>query len=339
MYKIAIMPGDGIGSEVIDEAIKVLNATELEYEKIQCDVGGTAYIKNGSALPKESIQACEDADAVLFGAVGHDTVSYDIPRKVLIYLRVEKNAYANIRPFKTYLQNNKTDENQHIDITIIRDNAEGFSLQHPGILGKTLGTDRRVITSDGAGRIIKKAFEHATQKQRKKVTCIDLSNWLYSDKLFRETFIKISEKYPEFETEMIHVDVAAMHISAHPERFDIIVTPDIFGDILSGIIISKIGGIGIPPSACIGDDFAYFEPIHGPAWDIAGQGTANPIASILSAKLMLEYLQENEKAQLIETAVTKVLQEGTTRTFDIGGNSTTSEMGDAIAQKVRSINK
>lgn len=332
------MPGDGIGSEVIEEAMKVLNATKLKYEKIECDVGGTAYIKNGSPLPKESIRACEDADAVLFGAVGHDTVSYDIPRKVLIYLRVEKKAYANIRPLKKYLHCNNSGENQHIDITIIRDNAEGFSLQHPGMLGKTLGTDRRVITSDGAGRIIKNAFKYATQKQRKKVTCIDLSNWLYSDKLFRETFIQISEKYPELETEMIHVDVAAMDISAHPERFDIIITPDIFGDILSGIIISKIGGIGIPPSACIGDDFAYFEPIHGPAWDIAGKGTANPIASILSAKLMLEYLQENERAQLIETAVKKVLQKGTTRTFDIGGNSTTSEMGDAIAQEVQSIN-
>ena len=335
MYKIAVMPGDGIGSEVIAEAIKVLNATELEYEQIKCDIGGTAYLKNGNPLPKESIQACEDADAILFGAVGHDTVSYDIPRKVLIYLRVEKNAYANIRPFKTYLQNNKSDENQHIDMTIIRDNAEGFSLQHPGMLGKTLGTDRRIITSNGAERIIKYAFEHAIEKQRKKVTCIDQSNWLYSDKLFRETFNQVSEKYSELETEMMHVDVAAMNISAHPERFDIIITPDIYGDILSGIIISKIGGIGIPPSACIGDDFAYFEPIHGPAWDIAGEGTANPTASILSAKLMLEYLEETENAQQIEKAVKNVLKQGTTKTFDLGGTSTTSEMGDAIAQEVQ----
>jgi len=334
MYKIAVMPGDGIGSEVIAEAIKVLNATELEYEQIKCDIGGTAYLKNGNPLPKESVQACEDADAILFGAVGHDTVSYDIPRKVLIYLRVEKNAYANIRPFKTYLQKKKADDTP-IDITIIRDNAEGFSLQHPGMLGKTLGTDRRIITENGATKIIEYAIKYAIQHNRNKITCIDQSNWLYSDKLFRETFEKIVENYPALENDVMHVDVAAMNISAHPEKFDVIVTPDLYGDILSGIIISKIGGIGIPPSACIGDDFAYFEPIHGPAWDIAGDGTANPTASILSAKLMLEYLQETEKAQQIEEAVTNVLKQGTTRTFDLGGTSTTSEMGDAIAQEVR----
>jgi len=136
----------------------------------------------------------------------------------------------------------------------------------------------------------------------------------------------------------MHVDVAAMNISTHPQKFDVIVTPDLYGDILSGIVISKIGGIGMPPSASIGDDFAYFEPIHGPAWDIAGQNKANPIASILSAKLMLEYIQEPEKAQLIEEAVINVLKQGTTLTFDLGGTSTTSQLGDAIAQElVRSL--
>jgi len=333
MYKIAVLPGDGIGSEVVAEALKVLNATELKYEPIKCDIGGTAYLKNGNPLPKESIQACEDADAVLLGAVGHDTVSYDIPRKVLIYLRVEKNAYANIRPFKTYL--NREPNDPPIDITIIRDNAEGFSLQHPGMLGKTLGTDRRIITENGATKIIEYAYKYATQHNRNKITCIDQSNWLYSDKLFRETFIKIAENNPTLENDTMHVDVAAMNISAHPEKFDVIVTPDIYGDILSGIIISKIGGIGIPPSACIGDNFAYFEPIHGPAWDIAEKNMANPIASILSTKLMLEYLQETEKAQKIDEAVTNILKQGTTRTFDLGGTSTTTEMGDAIAQEVR----
>ena len=335
MYKIAVMPGDGIGSEVVTEAIKVLEATELEYEQIQCDIGGTAYLKNGNPLPKESIQACEDADAILFGAVGHDTVSYDIPRKVLIYLRVEKNAYANIRPFKTYLDKNT--DNTPIDITIIRDNAEGFSLQHPGMLGKTLGTDRRVITEDGATRIIDYAYKYAKDNNRKKITCIDQSNWLYSDKLFRETYEKIAENHPNIPSDVMHVDVAAMKISAHPQKFDVIVTPDIYGDILSGIIISKIGGIGMPPSASIGDSFAYFEPIHGPAWDIAGQNKANPVASILSTKLMLEYIQEPEKAQLIEEAVVNVLKQGTALTFDLGGTSATTDMGDAIAKEVKSI--
>ena len=335
-HKIAVMPGDGIGPEVIRESIKALRATELNIEFIPCDIGGTAYLKNGDPLPPESIQACNESDAVLFGAVGHDYVSYEIPRKVLIYLRLEKDAYANIRPLKTYpgIQGHKPNK-KPIDIVIVRDNAEGFSLQHSGLLGKTLGTDRRVITQYGAQRIIKYAYKYATTHNRQKITCIDQSHWLYSDKFFRTVFKDLSEKHPTLTNNYQHVDVAAMLITTHPENFDIIVTPDIYGDILSAVAISSTGGVGMAPSACIGDNFAFFEPIHGTAWDIAGKEIANPIASILSAKLMLEYLNETEAAQLVENAVTTVLSEGQTRTQDIGGHSTTSEVGDAIAQKIQ----
>lgn len=335
-HKIAVMPGDGIGPEVTNEAIKTLQATELNIEFIQCDIGGTAYLKNGDPLPPESTQACKESDAVLFGAVGHDYVSYEIPRKVLIYLRLEKDAYANIRPLKLYpgiqRQNQKP-----IDIVIVRDNAEGFSLQHSGLLGKTLGTDRRVITQYGAQRIINYAYKYATEHNRQKVTCIDQSHWLYSDKFFRNVFKDLSEKHPSLTNDYQHVDVAAMLLASHPENFDVIVTPDIYGDILSAIAISSIGGVGMAPSACMGDNFAFFEPIHGTAWDIAGKDIANPIASILSAKLMLEYLNEVEAAQLVENAVTMVLSEGQIRTRDIGGQSTTSEVGDAVATKIQQI--
>ncbi|MCW4041703.1 MAG: isocitrate/isopropylmalate dehydrogenase family protein [Candidatus Bathyarchaeota archaeon] len=333
-YKIAVMPGDGIGEEVTSEAIKVLEATGLIFETISCTIGGTAYLKNGDPLPPESVDACAEADAVLFGAVGHDYVSYDIPRKVLIYLRLEKDAFANIRPLKTYpgVQSEQQKKNgTKIDMVIVRDNAEGFSLQHSGLLGKSLGTDRRVITQYGANRIIDFAHEYAMKNNRKKITCIDQSNWLYSDKFFRSVFEGSSERYSTFSKDFMHVDVAAMMLSKQPENFDVIVTPDIYGDILSGIVISKIGGVGMAPSACIGDKFAFFEPIHGTAWDIAGKGIANPIASIFSAKLMLEWLGRGEEAQMIENAVSTVLQEGEVRTPDIGGFSSTSEVGDAIA--------
>jgi 3-isopropylmalate dehydrogenase len=335
-HKIAVMPGDGIGPEVTNEAIKTLQATELDLEFLQCDIGGTAYLQNGDPLPPESIQACKESDAVLLGAVGHDYVSYEIPRKVLIYLRLEKDAYANIRPLKKYPGTSEYQPNQKpIDFVIVRDNAEGFSLQHSGLLGKTLGTDRRVITQYGAQRIIRYAYKYATEHDRHKVTCIDQSHWLYSDKFFRNVFKDIAEKNPTIKNDYQHVDVAAMLLTSHPEKFDVIVTPDIYGDILSAVAISKIGGVGMTPSACIGDSFAFFETIHGTAWDIAGKDIANPIASILSAKLMLEYLNEPEAAQLVENAVSTVLSEGQTRTQDIGGQSKTSEVGDAIAKKIQ----
>jgi len=225
-----------------------------------------------------------------------------------------------------------------IDLAIIRDNSEGFSLMHTGSLGNTIGSDRRVITDFGAKRIIKYAFEYAEKNHRKKVTCVDHSNWLFSDKLFRKNFILISERNPGVETEHLQVDVAAMMLARHPEDFDVIVTPDIYGDILSGVAISNIGGVGLAPSACIGDNFAFFEPIHGTAWDIAGQNVANPIASILSAKLMLEYLGYRDESLMIDLAVSEVLSDGKVRTPDIGGRSTTSEVGDAIAERIIELN-
>ena len=339
-YKVAVLPGDGIGPEVTDEAVKVLNATDVNFELLYCDIGGSAYLRNGDPLPPESIEACKEADAVLFGAVGHDYVSYDIPRRVLIHLRLDNDAYANVRPLKQYpLRGEEAhpNEKRDIDLVIIRDNAEGFSLQHSGMLAKTLGTDRRVITQYGAQRIIKFAIEYALENQRKHITCVDQSHWLYSDKFFRSVFDQLLEKHTILERDHQHVDIAAMMLSSHPQDFDLIVTPDIYGDILSAVVINKVGGVGMAPSACIGDNFAYFEPIHGTAWDISGKGIANPIASILSAKLMLEYLGEKQDARIVENAVASLVAEGKTLTMDLGGDSSTSAVGDALVSKIREI--
>jgi isocitrate/isopropylmalate dehydrogenase len=338
-YKVAVLPGDGIGPEVTQEAVKVLNATEVNLELLHCDIGGSAYLRNGDPLPPESIEACKEADAVLFGAVGHDFVSYDIPRRVLIHLRLDNDAYANIRPLKHYpRKGEQTHPNQikDFDLIIVRDNAEGFSLQHSGMLTKTLGTDRRVITQYGAQRIIQYAKYYALQNNRKRITCIDQSHWLHSDKLFRIVFDQLLEGHEILEGDHQHVDVAAMMLASHPEDFDVIVTPDIYGDILSAVVISKIGGVGMAPSASIGDSFAYFEPIHSTAWDIAGKGIANPLASILSAKLMLEYLREGQEAHRIEDAVATLIREGETLTPDLGGRSSTSDVGNKIVAKIQS---
>ncbi len=339
-YKVAVLPGDGIGPEVTSEAVKILNATALDIELLYCDIGGSAYLKNGDPLPPESIEACKEADAVLFGAVGHDYVAYDIPRRVLIHLRLDNDAYANIRPLKRYPrkgENIHSNETRDIDLVIVRDNAEGFSLQHSGLLAKTLGTDRRVITQYGAQRIIQYAKKYSLQHNRKKITCVDQSHWLYSDKFFRSVFDQLLEDHETLEWGHQHVDVAAMMLTSRPEDFDVIVTPDIYGDILSGIVISKIGGVGMAPSACIGDSFAYFEPIHGTAWDIAGKGVSNPLASILSAGLMLEYLGEDREARVIDGAVGALVLEGETLTSDLGGSAGTEAVGHMVVEKMQSV--
>ena len=335
--KIAVLPGDGIGPEVVREAVKVLDATGINIEFIEGKVGGRAYIESGDSLPEEAKEAVDMADAVLFGAVEHHYAPYGIPRKVLIYLRMEKDAYANVRPLKLYpgvFPKHRAPTWDDIDIVIIRDNAEGFALKHEGHLWDDMGVDKRVITQLRAQQLNMYAYNYAVQRGRKKLTCIDKSAWLYADKLFRSAFKKVAEVYPDVEREFMNVDMAAMTQTMDPGRFDIIVTPDIYGDILSGITIGQIGGIGLAPSACIGEDFAFFEPVHGTAFDIAGKGVANPIASILSAKLMLEWLDHEKEALAIEEAVSSVLSEGKVRTPDLGGNSCTSEVGDVIAARV-----
>ena len=336
-HKIVVLPGDGIGPEVTAEAVKVLKATNIDLEFLDCSVGGGEYLEGGDPLPPDALDAVNEADAVLFGAVGHEGTPYEIPRKVLIYIRMEKDAYANVRPVKLYPGIGSSDPSQpprEIDIIIVRDNAEGFSLMHSGRLGNTIGTDRRVITNFGAKRIVKFAYDYAIKLNRRKITCVDQSNWLYSDKLFKRSFKAVSERYPSITKEYLHVDVAAMMMARHPENFDVIVTPDIYGDILSGVVIGHVGGVGMAPSACVGDRFAFFEPVHGTAWDIVGKGIANPIASIMSGKLMLEWLGHDEEAWLVDAAVNEVLAEGEVRTPDIGGTSHTWEVGDTIAERV-----
>jgi isocitrate/isopropylmalate dehydrogenase len=197
-----------------------------------------------------------------------------------------------------------------------------------------MGVDKRVITQLRAQQINMFVHNYAVKHNRKRITCIDKSAWLYADRLFRSSFEKVAEAFNDIKREHVDVDIAALRQTVDPHAFDVIVTPDIYGDLLSGIVIGQIGGIGMAPSACIGDKFAFFEPIHGTALDIAGKSVANPIASILSAKLMLEWLGEEEEALRIDKAVSAVLSEGLVKTRDLGGTSCTHDVGDAIANCV-----
>ncbi len=336
-YEIAIWPGDGIGPEVTAEAVKVLEATDVSFEFIEGIVGGKAYVEFGDPLPDEARDACEETDALLLGAVGQGYAPYDVPRKVMTYLRVEKNAYANVRPLKLYdgVKTGALVPDSGLDVVIVRDNSEGFALRHEGYYWDDKGYDKRVITRVGAERIAFFAFALALKNGRRKVSCVDMSHWLFSDRLFRKGFESVSERYPTVEKDFVSVDVAAMLQVQIPGFFDVVVAPDTHGHILSGIVIGQTGGIGLAPSACIGDDFAFFEPVHGVALDIAGRGIANPIASILSAKLMLEWLGEVDEARRVEAAVASVLVEGSVRTLDLGGGSSTMEVGDEVAGLLR----
>ncbi len=336
-HKVAVWPGDGIGPEVTRESVKVLEATDVDYEFIEGTVGGRAYVEYGDPLPPMAMEVCDEVDALLFGAVATDYALYGVPRKVITYLRVDRDAYANVRPIKLYpgvYPPHYTPHLDDLDVVVVRENSEGFALRHEGYLWEDKGVDERVITQFGAQRIAMFACNYAVKEGRSKVSCVDQSGWLYGDRKFRSAFKTVAEKYRTVQKDYVNVDVAAMMMVQDPNAFDVIVAPDIYGDILSGILIGQIGGVGLAPSACIGDNFAFFEPIHGIALDITGKGVANPIAAILSGKLMLHWLGEDEEADKIEAAVASVLREGKVRTPDLGGSSSTSEMGDAIVEKV-----
>jgi len=336
-HKIAILPGDGIGPEVTAEAVKVLKSFDINFDFLIGDVGSQAYNATGSPIPDETKKICENAEAVLMGAIGHSYAPYKIPELVLKYLRMEKGAYANICPLKLYpgifpRENQRSTHN--IDIVVIRSNMDGFVLEHEGDLWGEKGRDVRIITKEGAERVARFACEYTVKKGRKTITCIDAHNLLYGDKLFRKAFSDVAEGFPDIQKEYLSVNVASMVLSTSPWNFDVIISHDIFGDMLTWNIIGQIGGIGMAPQASIGDDFAVFQPVGGAAWKIAGKGIANPFGSILAAKLMLDWLGEEKEADLIGSTIEEVIMEGETLTPDLGGRSTTKEVGDAVRARL-----
>lgn len=335
--QIAVLPGDGVGHEVITEAIKILHIVAPNFKLIFCDVGSQAYNDTGTSIPAETMEICEEADAILLGAIGHSYAPYGIPALVTKFFRQEKEAYANICPIKLYPGIYTEDDprsNQAIDIILIRSNLEGFVLEHDGDLEEEIGRDVRVITRSGSKRIVDFAFEYSLKKKRAKITCIDAHNLLYGDKLFRNVFSEVGSKFPNINTHFLSVNVASMLLNMNPNLFDVILTHDIFGDMMVWQLIGKTGGIGIASQASIGENFAVFQPVGGAAWEIAGKGLANPIGSILSVKMMLEWLDFKHEAQLIENAVRDIIKEGEYLTPDLGGISKTSEVGKRIKDQV-----
>jgi 3-isopropylmalate dehydrogenase len=349
--KIAVLPGDGIGPEIVAEAVKVLEKLGEEGLDISLDyglVGGAAYDEAGTPLPESTLSLAKDADAILLGAVGgYKWESLDIsvrPEKGLLGLRSELNLFANLRPAILYPQladasTLKPEVVAGLDLMIVRELTGGIYFGQPrGVRtldnGEKQGFNTLVYSESEIQRIGKVAFDIAAKRQG-RVCSVDKANVLECTELWRETMTELAKDHPDVELSHMYVDNAAMQLVRAPKQFDVMVTTNMFGDILSDCASMLTGSIGMLPSASLDENSkGMYEPIHGSAPDIAGKNIANPLATILSAAMMLRYtLDEPQMADRIENAVSKVLDDGL-RTADIYSEGmtkvSTSEMGDAV---------
>ena len=353
-YNIAIIKGDGIGPEIVDEAIKVLDAVcskediELNYDEYL--MGGNAYDVTGNPLPDETIEGCKKSDAILFGAIGGekwDGLERHLrPESGLLRLRSELGVYANLRPTNVFdelvdASTIKPEVLKGVDLFVVRELTGGIYFGQPREKTETKAFNTMVYTKEEIKRIAIVAFDSA-MKRRKEVCSIDKANVLEVSQLWRETVEEVAKDYPEVKLSHMYVDNAAMQLVRNPRQFDVMLTGNIFGDILSDEASMISGSIGLLPSASVGGKVGLFEPIHGSAPDIAGQGISNPIATIMSAAMMLRFaLGEENAAEKIEKAVALVLKDGY-RTKDLANYGakevcSTTEIGSIIADYVAKI--
>lgn len=328
MYDITVIPGDGIGKEVMEATLHVLGVLDIKFNYKKAYAGNECFKSKGTTLPDETISTAKEADATLFGAV----TTVPGQKSAIITLRKELDLYVNIRPVKSYSGVNGLFND--LDFVILRENTEGL---YSGIEEETEegATALRVITREASERICKFAFEYAKRTGRNKVTAVHKANVLKkTDGLFRDIFYRVARDYSNIETDDRYVDATAMFFITNPYMFDVIVTTNLFGDILSDEGAGLVGGLGLIPSANIGENHGLFEPVHGSAPNIAGKGIANPSAMILSAVMMLNYLKEYGAAQTVENALTEVLNEGKIVTPDLGGNASTMEMANEVIKKI-----
>ena len=322
-YQIAVVPGDGIGKEVMEATIFVLDSLGIDFDYVYGKAGDECLEETGTALPSETLDIIRKADACLFGAAGETAAD------VIVKIRQEMKMFANLRPVKTYPNTNSLFDN--IDFMIVRENTEGMYIADEESYTEEGAIARRIITKEAEERIIDYAFNYAIENNKTKVTAVHKANVLKkTDGLFKEIFYEVAERYPDIATEDFYVDATAMYLITQPQNFEVIVTTNLFGDILSDEGAGLVGGLGLIPSANIGEDGALFEPVHGSAPDIAGQGKANPIAMMLSAIMMLRYIGENEAADRFDAAILKVLNDANILTADLGGNASTMEVAQAV---------
>jgi len=353
-FTIAVLPGDGIGKEIVPEAVKVLEAIGrlqgLAFDFKESVVGGEAIDRHGRPLPDETLAVAKESDAVLLGAVGgpkwDGLDSSARPEKALLGLREELGLYANLRPARLFPQlidasTLKREVIEGTDLLVVRELTGGIYFGEPrGIKpyrNEERGINTEVYTTKEITRIAKTAFE-AARKRRRKVCSVDKANVLESSALWRKVVTEVHKNFPDVELSHMYVDNCAMQLIRNPKQFDVVVTNNMFGDILSDEAAMLTGSIGMLPSASLGGRTAMYEPIHGSAPDLAGQNKANPLATILSVAMMLNYSFGQDKAAAeIEQAVLAVLDQGY-RTGDIASPGTklvgTKEMGDLVIQQL-----
>jgi 3-isopropylmalate dehydrogenase len=344
---IALIPGDGIGPEITKETLKVLKILVPDFKYIELDLGGIAIDKHGTPFPEETKRKIKEVDAVLMAAIGGPKWD-QLPREKrpetgLLALRKELQAFANLRPALVYdsladLSSLKREVVAGTDLLVVRELTGGVYFGQPTANDGHKAYNTMVYTKEEILRVAKVAFELAG-KRRKKLCSVDKANVLNVSQLWRDTVSELSENYPDIELSHLYVDNAAMQLIKNPKQFDVIVTENLFGDILSDEASMLTGSIGLLPSASLGDGSlpGIYEPVHGSAPDIAGKGLANPMAMMLSAAMMLRYsLNMHQEADILENAVKKVLNQKT-YTPDLGGSGSTEEIGSAVLVQVKSM--
>jgi 3-isopropylmalate dehydrogenase len=347
-YDIAVLPGDGIGPEVIHESLRVLRAVEskvsgLEFNCIEYSVGAGEYLHSGSPLSTDTLLSLRENDAILLGAMGLPDVRWPdgLEMTPQIDIREQLDLYCGLRPIHLYHRDHtplRGYQQGEIDFVIVRENTEGlFSGRHKRFAKDSKEAwDTLRVSRSGSERLFRVAFQQATRR-RGRLTLVDKANVLPSMIYFRQIFDEISSEFPEVKTEKVYVDAASLYLLQRPHTFDVIVTENMFGDILSDLAAGLVGGMGMAPSADVGDEFGVFQPCHGSAPDIAGRGVANPTAAILSVAMMLDWLAHPSTilgASYIRKAVEVVLQEPNWWTRDIGGILSTQAMGDRIVERL-----
>lgn len=357
-YQIVVMPGDGIGPEIMREGKKViqtaLDGVSLNVQFRDVAVGFGHYRATGIDLAEEEMEFIRKADAIYFGSVGLPGLPIPpLEQACMAKLRLGLDLYSNVRPIKLYegvetlLRRAKE---LPIDYVIFRENTEGLYTFGKGgfIIGEEAAVNPLIVSRRATERIVRAAFEMASRRSGapgdrvKRVTCVDKANVIEAYAFFRKIFDEVAEEYPNIESEHFLADAMTVHMLQMPEHFDVIVAENMFGDILSDLGAGTVGGLGLAPSMEVGDHHGLFESIHGSAPDIAGKGIANPLAAILSAAMMFRWLGEKHNDQMaidvglrIENAVRVVLAGGRVRTPDLGGQNSTAQMGDAVSKEIR----
>ncbi|QDT69369.1 Homoisocitrate dehydrogenase [Planctomycetes bacterium MalM25] len=355
-YKIALLPGDGIGPEILDASLPpiekaVAAAGGLRLEYTRHEAGAELFRRSGVALPDETLADCLAADAVLLAAIGMPDVrkpdGTEVQPEMMVGLRRAMGLHSAARPVKLYpgVRTPLADPGAGIDLVIVRENLEGLFASYGGgsIVEDQVATDTIVVTREGTAKVVDFAFRLARRRKgrpldgKPRVTCVDKANVFRSFAFFRKVFFDVAKQYDDITADSAYVDAMCLYLLNHPDAYDVLVMENQFGDILSDLTGGLVGGLGMAPSGEIGADKALFQPSHGSAPDIAGQGVANPAAMILSAAMMLEWLaaeqkdpQASEAARLLDDAVATALTDPRNHTRDLGGEATTRTFADAV---------